>query len=195
MLILASESASRRAMLEAAGVPHRAIAARIDEAGVTASMAGAPGRDVADRLAELKAVKLSLRQPDARVLGCDTVVELERGELLAKPATIEGLRAQLRRIEGRTHRLYSAAVVAQAGRPVWRHVGVARLSVRHFSQAWLDDYVAACGEAVLGSVGGYHLEGRGVQLFDKVSGDAFVVRGMPLVELLVWLRAVGAMPA
>ena len=191
MLILASESASRKAMLSAAGVKYEAHPARIDEAGVTAEMRGRPVRDVADRLAELKALKLSQRHPGAFVLGSDSMLEVERGEWLEKPGSLEGLRVQLRALRGRSHKLISAAVIARDGRALWRHVEVATLTVRDFSEDWLEDYVAACGEQVLSSVGGYHLEGLGAQLFTRIEGDQFVVRGLPLLAVLGWLREAG----
>jgi septum formation protein len=195
MIVLASESASRRAMLTAAGVTFAAEPARIDEEGVTAGMAGRPVREVADRLAELKAVKVSLRHPGVLVLGSDSMLEVERGRWLEKPGDVEGLRAQLLTLRGRSHRLVSAAVVARDGKPLWRHVEAATLHVRAFSEAWLDEYVAAAGEAVLGSVGGYHLEGLGAQLFTRIEGDQFVVRGLPLLAVLGWLREVGELTA
>jgi septum formation protein len=191
MLVLASESASRAAMLAAAGVAFEAVPARIDEAGVTAEMAGRTARDVADRLAELKAVKVSLRHPGRFVLGSDSMLEVERGRWLEKPGDLDGLRAQLRELRGRSHRIVSAAVVARDGVPLWRHVEAATLHVRSFSEAWLEQYVAACGEQVLGSVGGYHLEGLGAQLFTRVEGDQFTVRGLPLLAVLGWLREAG----
>lgn len=191
MLILASESASRRAMLEAAGVSFEAVPARIDEAAITDGLRGAPVRDVADRLAELKAVKVSLSRRGVYVLGSDSMLELERGVWLEKPGSPDGLRAQLRQLRGRSHRLVSAAVVARDGQPLWRHVEVATLSVRDFSEDWLDSYVSACGDAVLSSVGGYHVEGLGAQLFTRIEGDQFVVRGLPLLAVLGWLREAG----
>lgn len=191
MIILASESASRKAMLAAAGVGFEAVPARIDEAGVTAEMAGRSVRDVADRLAELKAVKVSLRHRGLFVLGSDSMLEVERGRWLDKPGSPDGLRAQLRALRGRSHRLVSAAVVARDGAPLWRHVESATLHVRDFSEAWLEQYVEACGEQVLSSVGGYHLEGLGAQLFTKVEGDQFTVRGLPLLAVLGWLREAG----
>ncbi len=195
MLILASRSPSRTAMLTAAGVPHTAIPARIDEENVTAELSNQPVRDVADRLAELKAVKVSLSHPEAHVLGSDSMLEVERGQWLEKPGTREGLAAQLRTLRGRPHRLISAAVIARDGRPLWRHVEVATLHVRAFSDHWLDTYIASVGDDVLGSVGGYHLEGLGAQLFEAVEGDQFTVRGLPLLAVLAWLREAGEMPA
>jgi septum formation protein len=195
MIVLASESASRKAMLAAAGVAFEAVPARIDEAGVTAQMAGRPVRDVADRLAELKAVKVSFRHPGSFVLGSDSMLEVERGRWLDKPGDLEGLRVQLRTLRGRSHRLISAAVVARDGQPIWRHVEAATLHVRDFSEDWLAHYVAACGEQVLSSVGGYHLEGLGAQLFTRVEGDQFTVRGLPLLAVLGWLREAGELMA
>ncbi len=191
MIILASESASRRAMLMAAGVAFEAVPARIDEAAVTEGLRGRPVRDVADRLAELKAVKVSLLRPGMVVLGSDSMLELERGVWLEKPGTADGLRAQLRQLRGRPHRLVSAAVIARDGRPLWRHVEAATLTVRDFSEGWLDQYVAACGAEVVSSVGGYHVEGLGAQLFTRIEGDQFVVRGLPLLAVLGWLREAG----
>ena len=104
-------------------------------------------------------------------------------------------RAQLLRLRGRPHRLLSAAVVAQAGRPVWRHVDTAKLWVRDFSETWLDDYLAAEGEELLWGVGGYRIEGRGAQLFARISGDQFTIRGLPLLPLLDYLRTRGALAA
>ena len=194
MLILASESASRKSILTAAGVSYESVPARIDEAGVTDEMRGRPVRDVADRLAELKALKVSQRHPGAFVLGSDSMLEIERGEWLEKPGTPDGLRAQLRRLRGRSHKLISAAVVARDGQALWRHVEVATLAVRDFSEDWLEGYVSACGAEVLSSVGGYHLEGLGAQLFTRIEGDQFVVRGLPLLAVLGWLREAGELP-
>ena len=193
-LVLASQSASRVAMLEAAGVRFEAVPARIDEEAITAGMRGAPVRDAADRLAELKAVKISLSLPGVHVLGADSMLEVERGEWLEKPGTPDGLRAQLRRLRGRRHRIVSAAVIARDGRPLWRHVETAVLTMRPFTDEWLETYVAECGEQVLSSVGGYHVEGRGAQLFEKIEGDVFTVRGLPLLAVLAWLREAGEMP-
>jgi septum formation protein len=191
MLILASESPARQAMLRAAGVAFEAMPARIDETGLTEAMRGSPVRDVAVRLAELKALKLSGAHPGRWVLGCDSMLEVEPGAWLEKPGTRAGLRMQLERLRGRVHQIVSAAVVARDGAALWRHVEAARLYVREFSDAWADAYVEAAGDAVLASVGGYHVEGLGVQLFTRIEGDQFVVRGLPLLAVLGWLREAG----
>lgn len=196
-IILASTSASRRAMLEAAGVAFEAVGSQVDEDAVKTAMVadGATVRAIADRLAEAKAVAVSAARPGAWVVGSDSMVALDDRRFLDKPGTPEGLRAQLRRLRGRDHALVSAVAVARDGVVAWRHVAAATLRVRDFSDAWAEDYVAACGQEVVHSVGGYHLEGLGVQLFDRVEGDGFAIRGLPLVPLLRFLRSVGAMPA
>jgi septum formation protein len=197
MILLASASPARRAMLEAAGVAHEAVPARIDEEAVTAALVadrpagGLDPRALADRLAEMKALKVSALYPGRLVLGADTVAALDDGRLLAKPGTRAGLRAQLLLLSGRRHRLVSAAVALRDGRPLWRHAGLALLDVRLLSHAFIDWYVEAVPEAVLGSVGGYHLEGLGAQLFAAIRGDSFTIRGLPLLPLLQWLRETG----
>ncbi|UAK24648.1 Maf family protein [Sphingomonas nostoxanthinifaciens] len=196
-LILASQSASRRAMLEAAGVPFTAEAAGVDEAAVKESLAadGVDGRALADALAELKAVKLSRRYPDALVLGCDSTVATADGTLIDKAETRDEARAQLRMLAGTTHRLSSAAVVAQNGVAIWRHVDTARLTMRPFTDAFLDAYLDAEWPAIGGCVGGYRLEARGVQLFARIEGDHFTILGLPLLPLLAWVRDRGVLPA
>jgi septum formation protein len=129
------------------------------------------------------------------VLGGDQVLVLDDGTRLEKPLTREGLRAQLLVLRGKRHRLLSAAVLARDGAPLWRHLGVATLFVRPFSDAWADAYVAAAPEGVLQSVGGYHVEGAGVQLFDRIEGDLFTVRGLPLLPVIQQLRLLGALAA
>ncbi|WP_448585680.1 Maf family protein [Thermaurantiacus sp.] len=196
-MILASTSPARRAMLEAAGVPFTVVPPRIDEDAATQALAagGARPRDLADRLAELKAVQVSTLHPGALVLGADQVLALPDGTRLDKPGTRARLRAQLETLAGRSHRLFAAAVLARAGEPLWRHVGEATLTVRPLSPAFLDLYVQSVPEAVLGSVGGYHIEGLGVQLFTAIAGDLFTVRGLPLLPLLAQLRQLGEMPS
>jgi septum formation protein len=197
MIILASQSASRRAMLEAAGVPFTAEAAGVDEESAKQAMIGegADARRLADALAELKAIKVSRRHPNALVLGCDSTVAAEDGTLIDKAETREESAAQLRALAGTTHRLTSAAVVAQGGAPVWRHVDTAKLTMRPFSEAFLESYLDAEWPAIGNCVGGYRLEGRGAQLFSRIDGDHFTILGLPLLPLLDWLRVRGVMAA
>lgn len=197
MIILASQSASRRAMLEAAGVVFSAEAAGVDEESVKAAMIaeGADGRRLADALAEMKAVKVSRRHPTALVLGCDSTVAAEDGSLIDKAATREESRAQLQALRGTTHKLTSAAVVALGGEPIWRHVDTAKLTMRPFSDAFLDSYLDAEWPAIRHCVGGYRLEGPGAQLFSRIDGDHFTILGLPLLPLLDWLRVRGELQA
>ena len=197
MIILASQSASRKAMLEAAGVAFTAEAAGVDEESVKAAMIaeGTDGRRLADALAEMKAVKVSRRHPTTLVLGCDSTVAAEDGSLIDKAETRAESRAQLQALRGTTHRLTSAAVVALGGEPIWRHVDTARLTMRSFSDAFLDSYLDAEWPAIGGCVGGYRLEGLGAQLFSRIDGDHFTILGLPLLPLLDWLRVRGELPA
>jgi septum formation protein len=197
MIILASQSASRRAMLEAAGVLFSAEVAGVDEESVKAAMIaeGADGRRLADALAEMKAVKVSRRHPTALVLGCDSTVAAEDGSLIDKAATREESRAQLQALRGTTHKLTSAAVVALGGEPIWRHVDTAKLTMRPFSDAFLDSYLDAEWPAIRHCVGGYRLEGPGAQLFSRIDGDHFTILGLPLLPLLDWLRVRGELQA
>jgi septum formation protein len=195
-LVLASTSASRQAMLTAAGVPFEALAPMVDEAELKRALLseGADARRVADALAEAKAVKISRKIPSALVLGSDSVVALDDGTMIDKAPDRETLAAQLRSLRGRTHRLVSAAVVAENGTAVWRFVGVAKLTMRDFSDAFLHAYLDTCGDVLLGSVGGYHIEGQGAQLFARVDGDQFTIRGLPLLAVLDYLRTRSVMP-
>jgi septum formation protein len=126
------------------------------------------------------------------VIGADQVL-VHRGEILDKPATVDEARAHLRRLRGQQHELLSAAVIVVAGAPVWRHVGRARLAMRPFSDAFLDRYLEQVGARALTSVGAYQLEGLGAQLFARVEGDYFTVLGLPLLEVLGFLRARGVL--
>lgn len=194
MIVLASKSASRRAMLEAAGVPFEAETPGVDEDAAKASLADALGaRDLADALAELKAVKVSNRLPDALVLGSDSLVELADGTRLDKPESREQAAEHLKRMSGGSHRLWSAAVIAEGGRPVWRHVDGARLHVRELSYTFIEDYLDGEWPTIAGCAGCFRIEGPGVQLFNRVEGDHFTVLGMPLFPVLGYLRDRGVL--
>jgi septum formation protein len=194
-LVLASQSASRRAMLAAAGVPHEAASPQVDEDAVKAALIAAEvaPRDLADALAELKAVKLSKLDLTALVLGGDSVVALDDGSLLDKPVSRDQAAEHLHRMSGRHHDLISAAVIAEQGRPVWRHVERARMHVRPLSEAFIQSYLDAEWPAVSGCVGCYRLEGLGVQLFAKIAGDHFTILGMPLLQVTEYLRVRGVL--
>lgn len=196
-LILASQSAARRAMLSAAGVAHDALPAHVDEEALTAALLAekASPERIADALAELKAVKISRAHGQAFVLGADSVVATHDGRLLNKPETRDRAEAQLRDLAGTTHRLISAAVIAQGGQPVWRAGGAARLTMRPLSDAFIAAYLDAEGDAVLGCVGCYRIEGLGAQLFTRIDGDQFTIRGLPLLAVLDYLRTRGLLPA
>lgn len=196
-LVLASTSAARRAMLSNAGVPHEAVAPRVDEDELKLALKaeGASPRAVADALAETKAVKISQRTPGALVLGADQILALPDGTMLDKPSDRAAAAAQLRSLRGIEHRLISAAVIAENGSPVWRFVDTAALQVRNFSDEWLDTYLDAEGDVLLGCVGAYRLEGLGAQLFARVRGDYFTVLGLPLLAVLDYLRLRGVIPA
>lgn len=186
--ILASGSKIRGTLLRNAGVVFDVIPARIDEDAIKAALEQeeAPPRDVADALAEQKAWRVSNANPDALVLGCDQVAEIA-GALLSKPATAEDAKDQLRTLSGKTHRLLSAAVIYEHGEPMWRHVGVVRMTMRNLSAAYIDDYVARNWDSIRDAVGGYKLEEEGVRLFSLIDGDYFNVLGLPLTELLSYL--------
>jgi len=190
-LVLASQSASRRFMLEAAGVDHVAHPARVDEDGVKASMTGHPVRDVADALAEMKAVKVSQAIPGTLVLGSDSIVALADGTLLDKPVDRDDAAAHLRAMSGGEQAIWSAAVIAENGRPVWRHVERARLFVRPLSEDFIRSYLDLEWPAVAGCVGCFRIEGPGVQLFSRIEGSHFTVLGMPLLPVLDYLRTRG----
>lgn len=193
MIVLASTSASRRAMLTAAGVAHEALPAHVDEDAVKAAMAEVAPRDLADALAEMKAIKVSQRVPGTLVLGGDSVVAIEDGTLLDKPVDRADAERQLRMLSGKRHDLYSAAVIAENGRAVWRHVDRARLWVRPLSDAFIADYLDAEWPAISGCVGCYRVEGPGVQLFSRIEGSQYTILGMPLLQILDYLRTRGVL--
>lgn len=194
--VLASGSSIRAELLRAAGVEHRIDVPRIDEDSVRAALASeqASPRDLADTLAEMKARKVSDRNPGALVLGCDQVLAIDR-EVFGKPADIDEAGRHLRRLRGQKHTLLSAAVLYENGTPLWRHVGIARMHMRALSDAYLDDYLNRNWNSIRHSVGGYKLEEEGVRLFTRIEGDHFTILGLPLLELLNHLVLKGSLPS
>lgn len=188
-IVLASQSSARRRMLEAAGVVFECRAAAVDEAAIIESMRTerAGGRNIADCLAELKALRVSRSDPAAWVIGADQVLSAD-GDIFEKPGTVEGARRQLKQLRGKQHILHSAVCVAQNGQVIWRHVGEVKMTMRPFSDAFLETYLVDAGGDILGSVGAYHVESLGIQLFSKIDGDIFTVQGLPLLALLDFLR-------
>lgn len=194
-LVLASASATRQRLLAAAGVRFEAVPVRVDEVAIRRGLEaeGASPRDIADVLAEMKARRIGERHPDRMVLGCDQVLD-HRGKVLGKSATRDEARAQLLALRNDRHSLLSAAVIYDGGRPVWRHVGVARLAMRDFSDAWLDTYLDRNWPGLADTVGGYKLEEEGVRLFARIEGDHFTILGLPMLELLSYLTVRGVIP-
>jgi septum formation protein len=190
---LASKSAARAQVLAAAGVEFETIGAGVDEAAAKEGLSaeGASPREVAEALAELKAMTAS-RERTGLVIGADQTLDLE-GRLFDKAETMAEARERLQMLRGRTHRLHSAVVVAQDGAVIWREVPAATLTMRTFSDDFLDAYLARHGDALLGSVGCYRLEDDGVQLFERIDGDYFTILGLPLIGLLHLLRREGAL--
>jgi septum formation protein len=195
-LLLASKSAARRAMLEAAGIPFEAVEAQLDEEAGKAGLwgAGFDARGVAEELAQLKALSVGAPAGDL-VLGCDQTLERDDGTLLSKPASRDEARGQLESLRGATHKLHSAAVIAEEGEGVWWASETVELTTRSFSDAFLADYLDAEWEHIRWSVGGYRIEGRGVQLFERIEGSHFAILGLPLLPLLAYLRERGLVVA
>lgn len=191
-LILASSSATRAQILRAAGLTLSTQSPRIDEETMRRALEseGAHPRDIADALAEMKARKIADRNPDALVLGCDQVLEFDR-RAWGKAETMAEARGQLLALRGRPHHLLSALVLYDDGKPVWRHIGKATLTMREFSDVWLDDYLARNWESIRHSVGGYKLEEEGIRLFTAIEGDYFTILGLPLLPLLAYLGTRG----
>lgn len=193
-LVLASRSASRRAMLEAAGVAFEARPADIDERALEAAMADADAEEIAQALAAAKAVSVSSADPRRLVLGSDSLVEIE-GRRFDKPESREQAAQHLRFFSGKVMRLHSAAALAVDGRITWIDHGLATLHVRELSDSFIESYLDAEWPAVAGCVGVFRIEARGVQLFERIIGDQFTVLGMPLLAVLEALRERGALEA
>lgn len=193
-LILASQSASRRAMLDAAGVCYRAVPAHLDERALEASLAGSGPEHIALELAAAKALAVARDHPGALVLGSDSLVEVA-GRRFDKPADRAQAADHLRFFSGKEMRLHSAAALARGGSVVWRRGALAVLSVRPLSDAFIADYLDHEWPAVSGCVGVFRIEARGAHLFDSIAGDQFTVLGMPLLSVLGALREQGILPA
>lgn len=191
-LVLASSSAVRSALLTRAGIAHRVSAARLDETAakqaLLAEKATAP--DIADALAELKARKIAEKNPLALVLGCDQTLAV-RQRLLSKPVDKDEAIEQLTLLQGQTHRLYSALVLYEKGRPIWRHIAEARLTMRPLSMAFVTAYVGRNWPEISHSVGGYMIEAEGIVLFSAVDGEQTSILGLPLPPLIGYLATRG----
>ena len=194
MLILASQSASRKAMLEAAGVPFEARGSDVDEGAIKRELVAVSPSEIAMVLAEAKAMAVSVGAPGRLVLGGDSVVEV-CGRLFDKPRDRDEAVEHLQFFSGQEMRLHAAAVLMRNGRAVWRHGDCARLRVRTLDAAFIDSYLAREWPAVAGCVGVFRIEALGVHLFDHVDGSHFTVLGMPLLPLLGALREHGEIAA
>jgi septum formation protein len=192
-LILASQSQSRRAMLDAAGVSYTAVPAHLDERALEAGLAGAPACDIALALAEAKAQAVSALHPGVLVLGSDSLVDVD-GRRFDKPGSIADAAAHLRLFSAREMQLHSAAALVRDGAVVWHHSALARLKVRELSEDFIADYLSHEWPAVAGCVGVFRIEARGVHLFESIAGDHFTVLGMPLLSVLEGLRIAGELP-
>ncbi len=196
-LILASKSSSRRAMLENAGVEIECLPANIDEAAIKDSLIaeGTSPRNLADALAEAKARRVSNRVPGAMVLGADSLVVTADGQYLDKPKTPGDAKAHLAMLSDSTHSLLSAAVIYEDTNPTWRHVDIAKMTMRPLSGTFIENYVSENWDNIRHCVGCYEIEGPGAQLFARVLGSQFTIMGLPLLHLLDYLRIRKVMPS
>jgi septum formation protein len=188
-VILASASVSRARLLTNAGLNFRILPAAVDEDEVKHAMRGAmaPAADTAVALAELKASRISRAEPQAFVIGADQILDCN-GVWFDKPPDLDHARAHLLSLKGKSHHLSNAVCVAKGGTILWHHVNQATLTMRPFDETFLEKYLAEAGDAILSSVGAYHLEGLGAHLFSRVEGDFFSILGLPLLPLLDFLR-------
>jgi septum formation protein len=179
-------------MLSAAGLVFEVVPSGVDERAIRDAMSvdspAVDPADLADVLARAKAEEVSRRQPDAVVIGADQVLDLD-GDVLTKAPDLDAVRETLLRLRGKTHELHSAVAVAERGAATWAFVDTAHLTMRQFSTEFLGQYMAHVGSVALESVGGYQIEGLGIQLFERIDGDYFTVLGVPLLPLLEELRS------
>lgn len=194
MIVLASTSATRQAMLRNAGLEIQAVAPQVDERQLTALHPEWMPETTAGKLAEAKSIEVSTRMPGAIVIGADQVLALGP-RIFTKPLDIADCRAQLRDLRGKTHALISSVVCSRDGKPLWSRIDTARLHMRGFSDEFLEAYLLRNGADVTTSVGGYKIEGNGVQLFSEIAGDHFTILGLPLLPLLAFLRETGEISA
>jgi septum formation protein len=190
-LVLASTSPARRMLLTSAGLEFEAMKPDMEETDLKASMTLSDPAARAEMLAHAKAVSLAIRLPDAIVIGADQVLNFN-GQAFDKPETIAEARRQLVQLRGREHWLEAAICCARGEDVLWQHLGRARLVMRPFTDMFLSQYLEQLGSDVLTSVGGYKLEGAGIQLFDTIEGEYFTILGLPLLPLLAFLRSQGA---
>jgi septum formation protein len=195
VIVLASTSPTRRTLLRQAGLQFKTARPPVNEDTITAKLkkAGATAEQVALNLAEGKAMSVGQIVPGAYVIGADQMLECE-GKWYDKPNDAKAARAQLESLRGKTHRLVTAVVITYEGNVIWSHTEVAQLTMRKFTDRFLDLYLESQPEDSLVTVGGYQLEGLGAQLFDKIEGDYFSILGLPLLPLLTALRQAGALP-
>jgi septum formation protein len=184
-------------MLANAGVEYDAMSPMVDEDAVKQSLLSQSlsARDIVDALAEAKAIKLSLKNPAALVIGADQTLECADGTMLDKAETPEVAVSQLTQMAGATHKLYSAAVIAERGEPVWRFVATSRLLMRPLSDKFIADYVKHNWDDIRHCVGCYQIEGAGAQLFSHIKGTHYDIMGLPLLPMLSFLRERGLMPS
>jgi len=195
MIVLSSSSATRRKLLSQTGLYFKTAKPPVDESVIKAALkkAGASAALVADNLAESKANSVALILPGAFIIGADQMLDCG-GDWFDKPADRDGARRHLESLRGKTHELITAAVIAHEGRIIWRHTEIAKMTMRDFSDGFLDAYMAKAGDGIVHSVGAYEMEGMGSQLFEKVEGDFYSILGLPLIPLMGALREAGALP-